>query len=95
MKKREQVGYITVDAGLVQVGDPCYTSENQNHCNDWTKFCDKLFKNQKEGVLKVNHEAGAPGKAIVVNTAYGDGVYPVYVKRDDNGNILQLIVDFR
>lgn len=93
--KKEKVGFITVDAGLVQIGDPCYTSDGRNHCEDWTKFCDKLFKSQKDGVLSVNHDAGAPGKAIVIQTAYGDGVYPVYVKRDENGSILQLIVDFK
>jgi hypothetical protein len=93
--KKEQIGFITVDAGLVQVGDPCYTSDGMNHAEDWSKFCDKLFKDQKDGVYLVKHEAGANGKAIIVSTAYGDGLYPVYIKRNKEGSILQLIVDFR
>jgi hypothetical protein len=94
MKKYELVGHVDVDAGLIQIGDPCYTSNGRNHTEDWSKFCDELFSKEERGILKVNHDLGHEGKAIVVGDFGGDGSYPVYVKRNNNGLITEIKVVF-
>jgi hypothetical protein len=93
--KKELVGYITVDAGLVQIGDPCYLSkDNGNPYENWSEFCAGLLKNEQNGVLNIDHANGSEGMAIAVNTAYGDGIFPVYVRRDKNGGITEMTVNF-
>ena len=87
--KKELIGYITVDAGLVSIGDPCYQSDGQSDYADWNKFCDKLFQDQefkKDNVYRIDHD-GMAGKAMVFGTLYGDGIYPVSVNRDSEGRI--------
>lgn len=128
-------GYVDVDAGLMMVGDPCYTlpdkEEGQSSARDelgpdWGKFCDRLWEEEQEVLDKkgidtyVEHflinddgsvaigEDGLPmlnpdelkqrraieeakpkvyhpwkghkGAAIVTQTGYGDGTYPVEVE---------------
>lgn len=89
--KRKEIGFITVDAGIVYVGDPCYQSEKSDF-KDWDKFGDKLMNDRNsDGVVILNHDKG-PGKGIVVNTAFGDGIYPVYMKYDKDGDPTELII---
>jgi hypothetical protein len=33
-------------------------------------------------------------KAVVFSTGYGDGVYPVYVKLNDDGRVSMVVIDF-
>lgn len=83
--KKEQIGYITVDSGTIQVGDPCY---NVNY----DEIVEDLVKNGNKP-LKVQHKKGVEGKSIIVGTAFGDGIFPVYIKYDKNGLPYQLIVE--
>lgn len=81
---RQLVGHVSVDAGCVMVGDPCYTlpdegSSRTDDVRDWRKFCDRMFDEKNklaEGVVAPFdwREAG-----LVVDSGYGDGTYPVYV----------------
>lgn len=87
----ETVGYIGVDAGIVMVVDPCYMVPNDN----WHEFCDEYW--EKSG--KTTGESGLGGIAdmkggIVVQTAWGDGLYPVSVRRDNSGRITEIRVVF-
>lgn len=34
------------------------------------------------------------GLGVAVTTGWGDGQYPVYVKRDEEGRIVQVLIDF-
>jgi len=66
-------GYVDVDAGLMMVGDPCYTLPDRdgdpgygNHARDelgpdWSKFCDRLWEEEEE-VLKAKglNQYGVP-----------------------------------
>lgn len=92
--KRELIGYCDVDAGLIFIGDPCYQSDDKCNFTDWSKFCDNLHNNRVNDVLKIKHDLGHEGKGIVVQTAYGDGSYPVYVKRDKDGRIKEMTIKF-
>lgn len=78
--KKELVGYITVDAGLVQLGDPCYEVNSMHEID---------FNAPNNGVFDIED-----GKAITVQTAFGDGVFPVYVRRDRLGGIMEMTVNF-
>ena len=88
----EKIGSLFVDAGIVMVGDPCYTlpddaSHREEVAKDWSKFCDAIG----------NENVSAPfgkGTALVVSSGYGDGEYPVYVQRDHFGRISRLVVEF-
>lgn len=87
----EKIGTLYVDAGIVMVGDPCYTlSDDASHrtevAKSWDKFCEAT------GSEKVSAPFGK-GTALVVSSGYGDGEYPVYVEWD-GGRVARLIVDF-
>ncbi len=95
--KWEKVGEIGVDAGLCWVGDPCYImgeDASSHPCKTWNEFCDKLQRGEKKGIMQWNYPLGHAGLGVTVETGYGDGVYPVYVKRNDEGRIMQVKVMF-
>ena len=57
----EKVGSVGADSGLIWVGDPCYCVTpdcNEHPAETWDKFCDKLFKNEKNGVCQWNYKMG-------------------------------------
>jgi len=86
----ERVGSIGVDAGLCWVGDPCYcvTPDASSHpAETWDEFCAKLRKGEKEGVMEW-------ASGVSVSTGYGDGEYPVYVKRDSDRRVVEVKVVF-
>lgn len=97
MAKREKfevVGQITVATGIVQVGDPCYQYDGGK---EWEDFCDEL---DGQDIVNIPHsrEGGNYnnfGKAVVVTSGFGDGVYDVMVKRClKTGRIKELKVKF-
>jgi len=92
-EKNEIVGQVSVDAGIVMVGDPCYYLHGKNpdqFGSTWTKFCSILDKKQLDKKMAV--ELGQQD-AVVVRAGYGDGVYPVQVKREAN-RIKELRIKF-
>jgi hypothetical protein len=95
----EQVGMIGVDAGLCWIGDPCYcvTPDATEHpAATWSEFCDKLF-GSSEDVPKTRqwrYKRGHNGLGVSVETGYGDGTYPVYVKYNSEGRVAEVRVVF-
>lgn len=93
----EKAGEIAVDAGLCWLGDPCYVT----HKNDdnrypeigktWDDFC-KLLHTKDPDETKGYAEFDKTG--IAVSTGYGDGTYPVYVRKDRHGNVIEARVIF-
>ena len=128
-------GYVDVDAGLMMVGDPCYTLPDLDYDSardelgrDWGKFCDRLWEEEDEvlkekgidphvSLFKKNEDGTVvvddigrpillspeeemeqrkriemqkprvyhpwkkqPGAAVVTQTGFGDGTYPVIVE---------------
>lgn len=95
----ERVGEIGVDAGLCWIGDPCYIIHPDDGMpkelgKDWGDFCDKLFAKETDGAAQYNYDMGHAGLGVTVNTGYGDGTYPVYVKRNAEGRIAEVKVVF-
>lgn len=91
----EQVGKIGVDAGLCWIGDPCYcvTPDSDEHpAQTWDEFCDKLGDDHKH--KQWNYKRGHAGLGVTVETGYGDGTYPVYVKKNRHGRVVEVKVCF-
>jgi hypothetical protein len=99
MKSRlERVGIIGVDAGLCWVGDPCYcvTPDCSSHpAKTWQEFCDKLAEIEKQGTAQWNFPLGHAGLGVTVQTGWGDGSYPVYVRRSPEGRVIEVVVKFK
>jgi hypothetical protein len=93
----EQIGTIFVDAGIVMVGDPCYSlPDDASHrdavARDWSRFCDatQADPNNADGFSTPLGE----GTSIVVSSGYGDGQYPVFVERTYDGRVARLVIEF-
>ena len=91
----EKIGYIAVDAGVIFVGDPCYTMPDdgsfRDEVRDWETFADNLSKNglDKNQYVKIGNQTG-----IVVSSGYGDGVYPVFVEKTKDGIVRSVKIVF-
>lgn len=101
MKNREKfevVGSITVDAGLVQIGDPCYQF-TENH-NEWLKYIVDTGIADMDTTVAIPHKNkqgnyGISSKAIAVQSGLGDGVYDVLVKKcSETGLVKELKIKF-
>ncbi len=85
----QYAGEVAVDAGLIMVGDPCYAANKDHPIHDWGTFCNLLSGPSTQ--LKFAH--GGNGLGVVVPSGHGDGIYPVYIKRD-RGVVTELRVVF-
>jgi len=96
----EQVGVIGVDAGLCWIGDPCYVLKDKAEKRpfdlgkDWHGFCERLWKREARGAAQWNHDGGHAGLGVTVGTGHGDGEYPVLVRRNAEGRVMAVMVDF-
>lgn len=90
------VGHVDVDAGIVMIGDPCYTlGDGSSAPASWSEFVDATFKPEnivnKAGVaMPLEHK----GAGIVIPSGYGDGSYPVYVNTNSEGRVVSATVVF-
>lgn len=97
----EQIGTVCVDAGIVMIGDPCYTlSDGASHRTDiarvWSRFCEETFAPGPHQKGRTEGQAVEPlgeGIGMVVQTGWGDGEYPVFVEYEGN-RIARLVVEF-
>lgn len=95
------IGHFSVDSGQAMVGDPCYLDEWDTNKND--KWPDDLSKEAGEysyhgasGMTCGPNGYGELGlaTAVVFSTGYGDGLYPVYAKFNDEGRVSTVVIDF-
>ncbi len=97
LTKWERAGYVGVDAGLVMVGDPCYqlldSPSGPHPIHNWPAFC-AHHHNSGKGVTDLNDHWPNGHVGVVVNSGLGDGLYPVDIRRDEQGNIAELRVKF-
>lgn len=94
----ELVGSFAVDSGQAMVGDPCYLDQwNTNKDDEWN-LEGKVgeYSYQGASATTIDDVAGTlgGGLAVAFNTGYGDGVYPVYAKFDEDGRITKIVIDF-
>jgi hypothetical protein len=93
----EKVGICGVDAGLIWIGDPCYILDKRpggpdlpENMKDWNKFCDSV----NDGATQFKYKSGHDGIGVVVPSGHGDGVYPVYIKKNKNGMVIEAKIVF-
>lgn len=84
--KWEQAGVVGVDAGCILLGDPCYWMKKEDYdkhiCLDgWSDF------------KQVNYDLGHAGKGVIVSSGFGDGCYPVYIKKQ-HGRVKEMRIKF-
>lgn len=90
------VGHFGVDAGIVWIGDPCYILHKEPKNlpktlgTDWGDFCNKLGDDTTVFGYRSDQTEGL---GIVCQTGYGDGSYPVYVRKED-GVVVAIFIDF-
>lgn len=90
-KTRKLVGRISVDAGLVYVGDPCYVIGKPLGATAWHEFLKRYVQEDEDKPPKIAFPID-DGTAVVVPSGYGDGSYPVYADVED-GIVVALTVD--
>ena len=104
----EYIGSIGVDSGQMMLSDPCYVKDFEdsddvvglkdaikNGSDDsysYTGACSQSNTSQHAGVL-VNDIGAELG--VVCSSGFGDGVYPVYVKRHAFGNNDTRVVEMK
>jgi hypothetical protein len=93
----EQIAAIGVDAGMVWVGDPCYTMTPDTPfaiAGNWQEFVSRFLEKLDNRVARwTKPDWGDIGVAF--QPGNGDGVFPVYVRRDPaNGEIVELRIAF-
>ena len=91
----EKVGEFAVDAGICWIGDPCYVlPEDASHADsvrDWWKFCDQI---KEADTTQFNFKQGHTGLGVCVSTGWGDGMYPVYIERCQEGRVARVVIQF-
>ncbi len=91
-------GYFAVDSGQAMVGDPCYLDQwKTDEGLEWN-LEGKIgqYSYQGASATTIEHSYGelGIGSAVVFNTGYGDGYYPVYVQMNEDGRIVKVVIDF-
>ena len=104
----EYIGSIGVDSGQMMLSDPCYVKDfedsddvvglmdsikkDSDNSYSYTGACSQSNTSQQAGVL-VNDIGAELG--VVCSSGFGDGVYPVYVKRHAFGNNDTRVVEMK
>ncbi len=93
-----QAGYFSVDSGQAMVGDPCYLDQWQTDEGLEWNLEGKVgnYSYQGASATTIENSYGELGivSAVVFNTGYGDGYYPVYVQMNEDGRIVKVVIDF-
>jgi hypothetical protein len=91
-------GHFAVDSGQAMVGDPCYIDNwDTNKNDDWNidgKEGQYSYHGASATTLANSYGELGNGTAVVFNTGYGDGLYPVYVQMNDDGRVSKVVIDF-
>jgi len=91
-------GQFAVDSGQAMVGDPCYLDNWDTNKNDEFNIDGKEGQYSYHGAcattLKNSYGELNAGSAVVFNTGYGDGLYPVYIELNSDGRVSKVLIDF-
>jgi len=88
------IGKISVDAGLVYIGDPGYLSD-KNPFRDWNAFVDKIDGKTTAAIthgLEVQDTSDC-AMGIISSTGWGDGIYDV-LALIDRGQVKEIRILF-
>lgn len=80
------------------VGDPCYLDDWDTNKNDeWNlegKEGEYSYHGSSATTLTDSFGQLGNSTAVVFQTGYGDGLYPVYVKLNDDNRVSMVVIDF-
>ncbi|AZB43514.1 hypothetical protein CEF21_15055 [Bacillus sp. FJAT-42376] len=82
---KEYAGSVAVDSGQLMITDPCYVIGKGTE-EEYKKTCEVTLTPDNCGQI-------LNGSAFALGTAYGDGIYDVFVKRDSEGRITKVEID--
>lgn len=94
----ELAGRIGVDSGQVMLIDPCYIKEDfageygDKPALNYAGACKASLSDKRCGNFGGNKHSNT--LAFCSGTTHGDGVYPVYIKRDRHGRVTAMMIDF-
>lgn len=86
----EPVGQVGVDSGVLWLGDPCYVMPDDAEDNpgaDWVEFARQLEVDQPRVWQNRN------GATIGITVPTGDGGFPVSVRRNEAGGVVEIRVE--
>ncbi len=91
----KRIGTVSVDAGCIWVGDPCYVigSDASFAPAFWMDYCKIL---EDIGHWDRNDDYCEPlgaGIGMHIQTVHGDGGYPVYAEENSSGRVSRIIID--
>jgi hypothetical protein len=93
-----QAGWFSVDSGQAMVGDPCYLDQwKTNEGDEWNlegKIGEYSYQGASATTIENSYGELGIGTAVVFNTGYGDGYYPVYVQMNEDGRVSKVVIDF-
>ena len=93
MSEWERIGECWVDSGQIMLVDPCYVLPDRRHIDvvplDYDDILEEWEEERNKEVFHIHLRL-----ATIVRTLYGDGSYPIYVKKDKYGGIKQVMIDF-
>ena len=100
-QKVEFVGHVSVDSGQVMVIDPCYVLDGMHdhapkhdpkahkQC-EYGHPCEVTLSDKRHGEFMAKGFA----TAIASSSGYGDGNYPVYAVKNEDGRVVELTIYF-
>ncbi|MBT2682641.1 DUF4241 domain-containing protein [Bacillus sp. ISL-37] len=77
----ELIGQVGVDSGMLMISDPCYVKEAT------ADQCERIYETTDN---ELTSGQILNGLAIALQIGYGDGLYDVLAKRDENGRIIKI-----
>ena len=96
----ESVGYFVTDKGMMWLGCPHPFIEGDENPKDVGENWETFTQNVQEKmdptgcVAQFRRDDGENGLGVVVSTGFGDGMYPVQIRRSPEGEIAELRVLF-
>ena len=97
----ELVGHVSVDSGQVMIVDPCYVLDGEydvapeHDPSDHKQCayghpCAVTLSDKRHGEFF----AKGFGTAVASSSGYGDGNYPVYAVKNEDGRVVELTIYF-
>lgn len=95
----ELVGHVSVDSGQVMIVDPCYVldgahddpSADPSGRARYGLPCEVTLSDRRHGEFIAT---GSHGTGVASSSGYGDGCYPVYARKNDDGRVVELTIYF-
>ena len=103
--RKELAGRFCVDSGSILIGDPCYWFFKTlgNVGESWEEFSLRLKAEGYPSSLQIPFNQPLDGLRIdpTINAGIhvsgfgGDGNYPVYLEKDENGTVVAVTIELR